>query len=104
MICKINTVSKLHTHPTYTKEEREEIAENIYNYSKLKRIEYSYQQGEEVYISDCTMTVTRKAWLNAMARQIYQPSSTKVYGIKTKKEREQQVSHRRKTPRGQKVL
>jgi hypothetical protein len=103
MICKINTVSKLHTHPTYTKEELEEIADNIEQYSKLKRVEYSYIDGDDVYISDCGMTVTRKAWLNAMARQIYRPSSTKVYGIKTKAERQQQVLHRRKTPRGKKV-
>jgi len=83
--------------------QEEEIAENIDAYSKLKRVEYSYQDGDDVYISDCTMTVTRKAWLTAMHRQIYQPSSTKVYGIKTPAERAQQVSHRNKTPRGKKV-
>ena len=98
MICKTNTANT-----AYTKEELEEIADNIEAYSKLKRIEYSYQDGDDVYISDCTMTVTRKAWLNAMHRQIYQPSSTKVYGIKTTTERAQQVSHRKKTPRGKKV-
>ena len=103
MICKINTVSKLHTYPTYTKEERIEIAENIQEYARLKRIEYSYTDGDDVYISDCSMTVTRKAWLNAMARQIHRPSSTSIYGIKTTAQRAQQVSHRRKTPRGQKV-
>ncbi len=103
MICKINTVSKLHTYPTYTKEERIEIAENIQEYARLKRIEYSYTDGDDVYISDCKMTATRKAWLNAMARQIHRPSSTSIYGIKTKAQRAQQILHRRKTPQGQKV-
>lgn len=103
MICKVNTASKLHSHPIYTKEERIEIAENILEYSKLKRVEYSYTDGDDVYISDCKMTATRKAWLSSMARQIHQPSSTSIYGIKTTAQRAQQVSHRRKTPRGQKV-
>jgi hypothetical protein len=103
MICKVNTVSKLHPHPTYTKEERIEIAENLLEYARLKRVEYSYTAGDDVYISDCKMTATRKAWLTAMARQIHQPSSTSIYGIKTTAQRAQQVLHRRKTPRGQKV-
>ena len=103
MICKINTVSKLHPHPTYTKQERIDIAENLLEYAKLKRIEYSYTDGDEVYISDCKMTATRKAWITAMARQIHQPSSTSIYGIKTTAQKAQQVSHKRKTPRGQKV-
>lgn len=103
MICKINTVSKLHTYPTYTKEERIEIAENILAYARLKRIEYSYTDGEDVYISDCKITATRKAWLTAMARQIHRPSSTSIYGIKTTTQRAQQVLHKRKTPRGKKV-
>jgi hypothetical protein len=103
MICKINTVSKLHTYPTYTKEEKIEIAENIQQYAKLKRIEYSYTDGDDVYISDCKMTATRKAWLNAMARQIYRPSSTSIHGIKTTAQRAQQILHRRKTPQGKKV-
>lgn len=98
MTCKTNTANE-----GYTKEERIEIAENIQEYTRLKRIEYSYTDGDDVYISDCKMTATRKAWLVAMARQIHQPSSTSIYGIKTKAQRAQQVSHRRKTPRGQKV-
>ena len=103
MICKINTVSKLHPHPTYTKQERIDIAENLLEYSKLKRIEYSYTEGDDVYISDCKMTATRKAWLTAMARQIHQPSSTSIHGIKTTAQRAQQILHRRKTPQGKKV-
>ena len=103
MICKINTVNKLHTHPTYTKEERIAIAENIQDYARLKRIEYSYTDGDDVYISNCKMTATRKAWLMAMARQIHQPSSTSIYGIKTTAQRAQQISHKRKTPQGKKV-
>lgn len=103
MICKINTVSKLHPHPTYSKKERIDIAENLLEYAKLKRVEYSYTDGEDVYISDCKMTATRKAWLTAMARQIHQPSSTSIYGIKTTAQKAQQILHKRKTPRGQKV-
>ena len=103
MTSSINTANPLYVHPTYSKEEKEEIAYNIEQYSKLKRVEYSYTDGDDVYISTTAMTVTRKEWLTSMARQIYQPSSTKIHGIKTKQETEQQVSHRRKTPRGQKV-
>ena len=103
MICKINTVNKLHTYPTYTKQERIDIAENLLQYAKLKRIEYSYTDGEDVYISNCKMTATRKAWITAMAKQIHQPSSTSIYGIKTTAQKEQQVSYKRKTPRGKKV-
>ncbi len=103
MICKINTVSKLHQYPTYTKQELIDITENLLEYAKLKRIEYSYTDGDDVYISDCKMTATRKAWITAMARQIHQPSSTSIYGIKTTAQKAKQVSHKRKTPRGQKV-
>ena len=104
MICKINTVSKLHSHPTYTKEEREEIAYRISQYARNERVEYTYQDNEDVYVSTVGMTSARKAWLAAMAKEIYQPSTTKVYGIKTKAERGQQIHYRRKTPQGKKVL
>ena len=103
MSCTTNIANTLHISAAYTKAEREEIAHNIEEYAKLKRVEYSYQDGEDVYISCTSMTVTRKTWLYSMAREIHRQTSTNRYGLKTRTERKQQVPHRRKTPRGKKV-
>tara|TARA_R110000824_G_scaffold241968_1_gene430719 strand:- start:149 stop:463 length:315 start_codon:yes stop_codon:yes gene_type:complete len=98
-----NIANTLDISAAYTKAEREEIAHNIEEYAKLKRVEYSYHNGDDVYVSCTSMTVTRKTWLHSMAREIYRQTSTNRYGLKTRTERKQQVPHRRKTPQGQKV-
>ena len=87
----------------YTKEEKTEIVKNIYDFMKIDRIEYSYDDGDEVRISKTNLSKTKRDWLTCMCKEIYQQSNILSYGINTKASSTQQVSHRNRTAQGEKV-
>ena len=87
----------------YTREERDTIVRNISDYMQSGRVEYCYDDRGDVRISNTNLSKVKRAWLQALVKEIYQPSNILSYGINTKASKAEQVPHRNGTAQGTKV-